>query len=738
MRPVTLNLAVLIRDLVNDNPWPGVDEVIEFNDTTCPAVDDEVTKYLVEQVFVVMGYDSNQGDSILAPAGWQVFTLEEATALIPGWAADGLEFHAATKITCSNDPDNFYVVGDSFYDVLNAFNSCCGTPNIQSQALTFKISNTPLEPGEEYACGTAAAYRWLAIFGSENPGDGTYQMTATLYDAAQNPANTKVFDLTGGAIPFTATEQIQRAWPADFIGMEALDGTFLIANDAPLLDPFTQKRVLDYDNGIIVVTVGIFNNAAEQISASQTTAALPATQCGAGCISPYPDPLTLPDGVEGLAYNATTQLQGAGPFSMVLGTKPAWLNGSLNTSTGLITWSGTPDASGPASVELTAENCGQPATGEAIPIAFDVAELVVFPLNNFEDNLVPGLPFGMFEGDETFMGNATTMQQAADLWNNNPAFAAIATAYPIPGNESALGLVLITADPLPDVRALRYWFVTAVSATNALIYLSADTIVRLANGTQVRSEVAGTLGIYNDFGLNANTYGIAGDLPLVDITSPYYKVALSAGQNFVYHNEEGEWAWFHVFGNFSNNGGNLPPTVRFLACQSNPAFNDTNNLRLSNFTNKNTAIANVEALSYNGRNIQYVGADMALMPELKTWQMIQLSGPMIELADLNLSNAVTPNLTWIAYRRNNGGPLLAANPGFWTALPPLTQGIDMVGAQLEPSATVDDAFNGLAVSLASVTPVTGARLTLQSQNAARTSASDTAVTTLSGLGFSIG
>lgn len=275
MRPVILTLGVLIRDPVNDNAWPGVDEVIEFNDTTCPAVEDEETKWLIEQVFVVMGYDSNQGDSIPAPAGWQIFTVDEARYLIPGWLAESLEFHAATKIMCSNDPDNFYVVGNSYFDVVNAFNVCCGTPNIQTQALVFKQSNYSLNPDDELPpCGAEAQFKWLAIRSASDIRNLIYTFRVILRNTDLTIEIVKdwIFEQS-----LPSTQQLIKQWPADFIG--ELFGSFtLVAND--VVPGVNEYQVRDFDNGTIVVTSQIIDADTEMtISMQEQEFILPGTDC---------------------------------------------------------------------------------------------------------------------------------------------------------------------------------------------------------------------------------------------------------------------------------------------------------------------------------------------------------------------------------------------------------------------------------------------------------------------------
>jgi len=274
MRPVTLSLDVLVRDPVNDNAWPGANETIEFNDTTCPAVDDEVTKWLVELVFVVMGYDSNQGDSLPAASGWQIFSQEEARELIPIWSAESLEFHAATKITCSNNPDNFYVVGNSIFDVVQAFNTCCAAPNILTQALALKQSNAALDPTQTYPCGTEAVFKWVAILGNnETTPDLVYYFRVALTNQAGDVLISEYFVV---AEPLTETVQAVKSWPTDFIGM-TLGGTTLVAND--VVPGVGERRVSDFDNGTINMLVEI-SDGGDYYTSQQAEFALPPTDCG--------------------------------------------------------------------------------------------------------------------------------------------------------------------------------------------------------------------------------------------------------------------------------------------------------------------------------------------------------------------------------------------------------------------------------------------------------------------------
>lgn len=359
MRPVTLDLDVVVSPVITDAAWPGEAQVIDFDDAACPTVDpDHPASWLVELVFVVMGYDNNQGDSVPAPVGWQVFSQEEAAPLIAGWLADGLEFHAATKITCSDDPENFFVVSQSYFDVVNAFNVCCGAPTIQTQTLSLKISDKPLEPGQFYPCGTAAAFRWVAIYGNNQPPplpDAIYTFNMIL----RNADNTLVltFDVLD-AQPFSTTAQEQLAWPTDFIGRMSHESKTLVANNTETPGP-DDVKMLAFDGGTIEVRSFIIEDGDTITHQQINTFALPGTQCGSGCISPYPALTNLPGGTVGTPYFYQFQLVGNAPFLFSAGNKPSWMTADVDAATGVVTLSGTPDDHvDDFEFIYTAANCG--------------------------------------------------------------------------------------------------------------------------------------------------------------------------------------------------------------------------------------------------------------------------------------------------------------------------------------------------------------------------------------------
>lgn len=379
-----------------------------------------------------------------------------------------------------------------------------------------------------------------------------------------------------------------------------------------------------------------------------------------------------------------------------------------------------------------------PLNGAPTPTIYGLP-YIEYPLLNFDDNPVPSAPYGLFRTNETLISIASGAADAVTAWNGETAFSDVAFAVPVTGSDVSIGLFLKNSDPVPDMKALRYWTLNALSGTPT-VYLSGDTYVRRGNGVLVKSNT-GTANVYTSFGMNANTYGTGGSIPLVDTTSPNFGVTLTTGTNYFFHNETGEWAWVDVFAVVGFNTGYLPPTVRHLAIQSFGQNGVANNLSLENFANFPAAVSNVEAISFNGTVINYEGAWINSMPNLETWQLITTGGSptnLKELATLNLSATSTPNLKWIGYRRNNTGAALAQNDSFWANLPAMTKGVDLVGAQLEPAANVDGAFNALGVSQAATVTEANARLTIQLQNANRTSASDAAVAILTARPYVIG
>lgn len=364
---------------------------------------------------------------------------------------------------------------------------------------------------------------------------------------------------------------------------------------------------------------------------------------------------------------------------------------------------------------------------------------IEYPLLNFDNNVVPSAPYGLFSADESLLSVANNELDAVTTWNNESDFNDVAIAVPILGSDTSIGLFLKNSDPVPDMKALRYWTIDVLTGTPTL-YLSPDTYVKRGDNVLVKSDT-GTANVYNSFGMNANSYGIGGSIPLVDTNSDNFGVALAVGTNYIFHNETGEWAWCDVFGYFGHNEGNIPPTTKFLAIQSFPGDAVGYNMALSNFYNYKTALQNVTALSFNSVRLIYDGDWINYMPSIETFQLFGTGTGFlenkIEFADFNLSSATVPNLKWFAYRRNNSGIKIQSNSEFWQNLPPLTKGVDLYGAGLDGDAEVDDVFINLAISQAATVTEANARLTISTQNGTRTSASDAAVAVLEARPYSV-
>lgn len=382
MRSVTLDLNVLVRDPVNDNPWPGLNTTITFDDAACPAGSDEdPTEFLLEQGFVVMGFDASASDSVSAPGGWQYYNQGEATDLIPLWVAQSLEWHAATKITCSNDPDNFWIVSDSFYDVQADFNICCGAATYQTQVLALKTSGPPLTPGSCPSCGTEAIFKSIAIKGSTEPRTLVSGFKYVLRSADNDPGLELVFELDFG-IPLNTINQRTMRWPDDFIGLTATNDISLIANDQEEV-PGSTRNVADYDCGTVEVTTMLWDPENDLvITETSNTWALPVTNCGPDCLLPYPPGgFAINDADEDVAFNQSLQLAGTGPFQLNVITKPAWMTVTLNPTTGAISLTGTPTDPADETLQFVAENCGEditPETAVGDPINFTIRQVLSF------------------------------------------------------------------------------------------------------------------------------------------------------------------------------------------------------------------------------------------------------------------------------------------------------------------------------------------------------------------------
>lgn len=293
-----------------------------------------------------------------------------ADILAEGWA----HLYQGTQICDSAGNANIY--SNQYNHVLLAIAACCNN-DFQTQALALKQSAQPLTPGQTYPCNTDALFKWLAIYGrDEARPDLSVRFAVSLTTADQSQTISELFYDAS----FTETIQQTKRWPADFIGL-SIGGVNLVANNTPSPMP-GEQRVKDFDGGTIKVTTSILDVDFNIILIDENDFALPSTQCGAGCIDPYPDPLTLPEATDGVAYSATTQLEGTGPFSFEIVQKPAWLTAALNAVTGLITWGGTPPTFGNDQiVEFKAENCGEaivaetPSSGE---ILLDVKQVMTF------------------------------------------------------------------------------------------------------------------------------------------------------------------------------------------------------------------------------------------------------------------------------------------------------------------------------------------------------------------------
>lgn len=186
----------------------------------------------------------------------------------------GFEWHAATKIYCSNNPGNFWVVSDNFFDVFASLTVCCGAPNIQSAGFVFKMSTSPLTPGEQYLCPIAASFKWLAVRSQTETRNLEYKF---LIELTTMDDSTTLDNNGDPGVTFLNTLQVVRAWPQDFIGL-VLDGITLVDNGS--IPGVNEKRVGDFDLGTIKMTTIITDtDTLEVVSTVEEEFALPES-CG--------------------------------------------------------------------------------------------------------------------------------------------------------------------------------------------------------------------------------------------------------------------------------------------------------------------------------------------------------------------------------------------------------------------------------------------------------------------------
>ena len=329
MRPVTLNLHVLIRNPVNDNPWPGDATTINFNDAACPSVDGDSPSFKVEQGFVVFG------------EVWTYYTQAQATALIPDWVADELEWHPATKIYCSNNPSNFWVVSESFFDVLAELNNCCGTPSIQTDGFIYNMSGRELDPaGPNAPCGSPASFKALFVKGNGETRNLAISVLVYVYNDGQTIG---VADYWPGWYlkPFTATDQLVLNWPQDFIGV-TLGGSTIVDNE-DVATPPGSYNASTFDNGQVQIQIYITDLDEEETFVNKIEAyKLPGTICDgrvASRMMTFNDEIPTPGYPVGV-FNVN------GDFISVVGDQAgyiaAWNSNPANSALGTITAGPTP------------------------------------------------------------------------------------------------------------------------------------------------------------------------------------------------------------------------------------------------------------------------------------------------------------------------------------------------------------------------------------------------------------
>lgn len=236
--------------------WPGTPTVYDFN----------LTPQLIQPVWIGVSEDGSTN---------QVYPLTTSVAAIlgAGWA----RVYQGTEIV--GQSGDVQVFSEQYLQLLNELAACCGTALITA-LFALKNSNyslNPLDPNPP--CGTEALFKWLAVFGTNEERELTYQFIFSLLPADGDLD--KVFSkVLASDLPFTETTQLIRGWPADFIGMVSQQSKTLVANDA--VAGSGNVRVSEYDGGTISVNVVMSEND-DQVDQRDNAFRLPATDCAPGC-----------------------------------------------------------------------------------------------------------------------------------------------------------------------------------------------------------------------------------------------------------------------------------------------------------------------------------------------------------------------------------------------------------------------------------------------------------------------
>lgn len=244
---------------------------------------------------------SNAGTDIAWPgteAPWPINAGDTATAVLIGVSANGLtnqayplgtaiatitatypRVYGGTQIVSGGDT---FLFSNGFADYQLRLSHCCSTI-VQSAAFALKQSNNLLTPGVPLGCGVEAIFIWLAILAAGQTGL-QYRFGVKLEsDGGSTVLEGDLVALSN----LTATTQLTKAWPEDFIGT-TIAGTTLVDNDTPA--GVGELNVSAFDNGQITVTVEIIDTNSPDESAVDTTGdlfdenvfALPPTDCSEG------------------------------------------------------------------------------------------------------------------------------------------------------------------------------------------------------------------------------------------------------------------------------------------------------------------------------------------------------------------------------------------------------------------------------------------------------------------------
>lgn len=218
------------------------------------------------------GAFSDVNIGVLIVATMDFFTYDEYLVGVKDQEIDPTEEKViGAVISC---PNYWAMLNMNVAQFVAALGFCCSTIHITSAPYALKTTASPLTPGQIYPCGTQAGFKWLAVFGNEDP---PTNYTRFFEIELQNADASIILVDVLSTGPLVATIQTILNWPANFIGL-TIDGITIVGNDE--VAGVNELNVGEFDFGKITIRVRLVDGPTELIA--ETEFSLPDTTCGGG------------------------------------------------------------------------------------------------------------------------------------------------------------------------------------------------------------------------------------------------------------------------------------------------------------------------------------------------------------------------------------------------------------------------------------------------------------------------